>query len=173
MHVSSRFSFFNMFTCCLFRSMQEKRAFSFTHAEHYQVYKKTTKRKGAGEGNISFKSGRTQVSDQPQPRQGRYTLVLACSVVMMIAFFVPMWAGVLGVCFFSYLCRPCCCVSAWEMTLVMPAHPSLPPSLRKPDSSPHKTPTEPSTHPPPHLPLPPAPPSLNARHLFFFFLLTP
>lgn len=55
MHVSSRFSFFNMFTCCLFRSMQEKRAFSFTHAEHYQVYKKTTKRKGAGEGNISLR----------------------------------------------------------------------------------------------------------------------
>lgn len=80
-----------------------------------------------------------------------------------------MWAGVLGVCFFSYLCRPCCCVSAWEMTLVMPAHPSLPPSLRKPDSSPHKTPTEPSTHPPASPPATtPRLPTLNAHHLFFF-----
>lgn len=53
--------------------------------------------------------------------------------------FVALWLSQsgrvsLGV-FLSYLCCPCRCVSAWKMTLVMPAHPSLPLSLRKPVSS--------------------------------------
>lgn len=158
MHESSRFSFLNMFTCCLFRLMQEKRAFPLLMLSITRFTKKRQKERGRG-GNISLKVAVHKSVTSFNLGRKDTLLFWRCSVVMMIAFFVPMWAGVLGVCFFSYLCRPCCCVSAWEMTLVMPAHPSLPPSLRKPDSSPHKTPTEPSTHPtPPHSLTNPSPP---------------
>lgn len=81
----------------------------------------------------------------------------SCRSLLRCDSFCPNVGRVSSVVFLSYLCRPCCRVSAWEMTLVMPAHPSLPLSLRKPDSS-SQSPTQPSLKPP-HL-LPPPHPSL-------------
>lgn len=92
---------------------------------------------------------RHQVNKLFHPLQERFTLVSVHSAVTMPPPPPPQRGRVLSGVFLSYLCRPCC-VSAWEMTLVMPAHPSLPLSLRKPASS-SQSPTHTShpPHPPP------------------------
>lgn len=96
--------------------------FSLNHAEHYQVCKNTVY------GGIS-----SHLPRQSKVSASAGKIFLVCSVVTMA--FLSQHGRVSSGVFLSYLCRPCCCVSAWKMTLVMPAHPSLPLSLRKPASS--------------------------------------
>lgn len=86
----------------------------FICAEHYQVHKKkrlfSEKLLFNGKRRVKYFILYRTISWQCCPKMAMHSWV-----------------------FLSYLCP--CCVSAWKMTLVMPAYPSLPLSLRKPASS--------------------------------------
>lgn len=125
-----------------------------------------------------FTSDSTQTNEHFHPRQPFDCTLLfwkACSVVMMSSSAPPTSTEGRG----RAGCRRC--VSSLisvvlvvvyqpgKMTLVMPAHPSLPPSLRKPDPS-SQTPTQTSAHL--HIPPPTScyRPSNSPHHYFFLTL---
>lgn len=104
-----------IFICCSYIAINWWQI-SFICAEHYQVHRN----KHFSE-KFHFK-GKRRVKDFILYRKD------ACSLQCYPKMATRSWV------FLSYLCCPCC-VSAWKMTLVMPAHPSLPLALRKPASS--------------------------------------